>query len=398
MHGHGIVAEKVEQALRLLQELGIDAWLTFVRETTEAGDPVVPLVLGQNLTWQSALVLSRRGDRVAIVGKYEDDAVRSGGVWTEVVPYVQSIREPLREALRRLDPASIAVNFSLDDVKADGLSHGMFLLLLEHLSGTPWAERLVPASRLIALLRGRKTSGEIRRIREAVGVAESIFQELAGFARPGRTEAEIARFMRDAASRRQAGPAWDARQCPIVTTGPDSMTGHGFPSETLAVRRGCLLHVDFGVRLEEYCSDLQRVWYVPRQGETSPPPEALRAFETVRGAIGAAAAQLGPGVPGWRVDEVARGVVIGAGYPPYEHATGHQVGRSAHDGGCVLGPRWERYGRTPHYALEPGNVVTLELGIEVPGRGYLGQEEMLLVTPDGCEFISKPQAALPLLR
>ena len=101
---------------------------------------------------------------------------------------------------------------------------------------------------------------------------------------------------------------------------------------------------------------------------------------------------------GWRVDEAARRVVVEAGYAEYQHATGHHVGRSAHDGGGVLGPRWERYGRAPFAALEPGNVVTLELGIDdVDGRGYLGLEEMALVTRDGCRWLSTPQRELWVL-
>ena len=112
----------------------------------------------------------------------------------------------------------------------------------------------------------------------------------------------------------------------------------------------------------------------------------------------AAAAALRPGIEGWRVDEAARTVLTGAGFPEYQHATGHHVGRSAHDGGGVLGPRWDRYGRTPFYKVEPGNVMTLELGIDnVDGRGYLGLEEMVLVTDDGFEWLSKPQTTLPLL-
>ena len=73
------------------------------------------------------------------------------------------------------------------------------------------------------------------------------------------------------------------------------------------------------------------------------------------------------------------------------------MGRRAHDGGGVLGPKWERYGRTPHRIVEPGNVFTLELGVDIEACGYLGLEEMVVVTGDGCRYLSRPQTALPLL-
>ncbi len=393
-----IVNEKVDQAVALLEEFQIDAWLTFVRETTEAGDPVLPLILGQNLTWQSALIVTRRGDRIAIVGKYEDDAVKSTGAWNEVVPYVEGIRQPLLETLTRLAPQTIAVNYSLDDVKSDGLTHGMFLLLNEHLAETVYGGRLVPADRIIRALRSRKTPSELARIRKAIAVTQQIFGEVSAFAQPGRTEMEIAEFMRERAAACGAQTAWDANQCPIVTTGPDSMIGHGYPSTELSIHPGRIFHLDFGVMLDDYCADLQRAWYVPAEGETAPPDDVRRAFDTVVKAIHSAADALKPGVEGWRIDEIARTVVTDAGYPEYQHATGHHVGRAAHDGGGVLGPKWERYGRTPFYKIEPGNVLTLELGIEnTGGRGYIGLEEMVLVTDTGCEFISTPQTTLPLL-
>ena len=116
-----IVQEKVAQAVGILKELDIDCWLTFVRETTENGDPVLPLILGHPVTWQSAFILTAKGDAIAIVGKFEDEAVKSTGAWKQVLPYVQSIRSPLTTTLARLDPRRIAVNYSIDDVKADGL-------------------------------------------------------------------------------------------------------------------------------------------------------------------------------------------------------------------------------------------------------------------------------------
>ena len=394
---NSIVAEKVGLAVDVLNALDIDLWLTFVRETGDSGDPVLSLILGQSLTWQSALIITRGGDRIAIVGKYDDQAVRSTGVWTQTIPYVQSIREPLIETLERLAPNKIAINYSKDDVKADGLAHGMYLLLLDYLEGTPFAQRLIGANEIIDSVRGRKTPAEIDCLRAAIEITEEMLVAVSGFAKVGRTERDVASHLKQQAKEHNLGLAWDEKMCPIVNTGPDSMVGHGIPS-TLKIEPGHIFHIDFGVIKNEYCSDLQRCWYVPKAGETAPPDEVCHAFETVVQAIQAAAGVLKPGIQCWEVDAAARSVVVEAGYPEYQHATGHQVGRHAHDGGGVLGPKWDRYGRTPYRRVEKGHIYTLELGIEnIDGRGYLGLEEMVLVTDDGCEFLSAPQVCLPLL-
>lgn len=394
-----IVQQNVEQAVGVLEELGVDAWLTFVRETPESGDPILPIILGHPLTWQSALIVSRSGDRIAIVGRYEDDAVRATGAWKEVIPYTEGVREPLVDTLRRLGPKRIAINFSRDDVKADGLSLGMYQLLCEYLEGTEFADRLVSAEEIIRAVRGRKTAGELERIRAAVATTEQIFDAVAGFAKAGKTEMEIWRFMQDEIARRGVEPSWEAAMCPIVTTGPDSMVGHGMPSDLLKVRPGCIFHLDFGVKQDEYCADLQRCWYVAEAGETELAAAVQKAFDAMQASIDAAVAVMKPGATGLEVDTAARSSLMNAGYPEYQHATGHQVGRAAHDGGGILGPKWERYGKTPDYPLEPGQVYTIEPSIEnVDGkRGCLGLEEMVVVTNDGIEWLSDRQLTIPVI-
>jgi Xaa-Pro aminopeptidase len=180
-----------------------------------------------------------------------------------------------------------------------------------------------------------------------------------------------------------------------VNTGPASPIGHVGPGD-LCIEPGHLLHIDFGVLHNEYCSDLQRLAYFLAPGESQPPEPVRRGFETIVNAIHTTVAAMKPGMLGKDVDAIARGLVTSAGYPEYKYATGHQIGRLAHDGAGILGPEWERYGATPDFPLEAGQVYAVEPGLAVPGYGYIGLEENVLVTENGAEFLSRPQVELIL--
>jgi Xaa-Pro aminopeptidase len=396
-----IAHEKIALARRVLAELDLDCWLVFVRETGDGGDPVLPLIFGHDLTWQSAIIVPREGSSlpgpVAIVGTHDAQLAESTGLFAETIGYVEGIRAPLRSLFERFDPRSIAVNWSTDDVKADGLSHGMYLLLREHLAETPYAARLTSAADVVRLVRGRKSRSELAAIEAAIATTHEMFAELAAWASPGRSERSVWEFMQASMVRRSVAPAWSSAGCPIVTTSPRSMGGHGVPSPSLAIEPGCIFHIDVGVRQNGYCSDLQRSWYVPRPGERAVPADVVAAFAAVRASVDAAFDALKVGVEGWRVDDAARSTIVQHGWPAYDHAAGHEVGRAAHDGGIVLGPRWERYGRTIERRVEVGHVVTLELGVDVPGRGYLGLEEMAVVEAGGPRWLSNCQRTIELL-
>jgi Xaa-Pro aminopeptidase len=391
-----LVKEKVQQAVNILKEQDIDVWLTFVRETSSGGDPILPLIYGPTLTWQSALIIAKTGERIAIVGRFEVEAVRGVGAYPTVIPYDQSIRGPLLEILQRLAPRKIAINHSKNDVNADGLSYGMYQLLLDYLANTPWLERLISAENISAALRGRKTPTEAARVRAAVETTRKIYDRTFEYARPGLSERQIADFMHLQMTEFGVGPAWDYADCPIVNTGPDSPVGHVEPTDTI-IERGHLLHIDFGVKQNSYCSDIQRMAYFLAPGERKAPQAVQHAFDTVVRAIQASTAAMKPGKPGKEIDAVARRIVVEAGFEEYMHALGHHLGRNAHDGAGVLGPEWERYGNTPNYPLEAGHVYTVEPSLFVPGYGILGLEEDVLVTERGVEYLGQPQTELILL-
>jgi len=156
--------------------------------------------------------------------------------------------------------------------------------------------------------------------------------------------------------------------------------------------------MDFGLKYQDYCADLQRTFYVLKENETAAPDEVQRGFDTIVRAIEEARKAIRPGVTGQSVDQVARGLITAAGYAEFPHALGHQVGRFAHDGTALLGPAWEKYARRPFVPLEEGMVFTIEPRLTVPGYGVATIEEMVVVTSDGAEFLSGPQTELALIR
>jgi Xaa-Pro aminopeptidase len=393
-----LTREKLQQAKHLVKQAEVDVWLTFVRETAESADPILPFLMEGSLTWQSALMVFASGRTVAVVGKYDDDPLVNSGDWDKVIPYVQSIKEPLLEQLHAHIPHTtaprIAVNFSTDDVKADGLTHGMFLLLKQYLAETRFENALVSSEEILRNLRGIKSPTELDAIRHAVQATQQIFDRMPQFAVPARTEREIWQAVQAFIDSSGWGYGWDRLQNPIINCGPESSVGHGMPSDTLTLQPGHIFHIDVGVVTQGYSSDLQRCWYLPKPGETDTPQPVQHAARAVWEAILAGFQALQPGVPGWEVDAACRRSITASGYPEYMHAAGHQVGRMAHDGGAVLAPRWQRYGRTPYIPIQAGEIYTLELGVDVPGYGGVSLEEMALVTDTGAEWLSKPQTEM----
>ncbi|MEP7291053.1 MAG: Xaa-Pro peptidase family protein [Chloroflexota bacterium] len=387
-----IQLEKIAQAVTILNEQNVDMWLTFVRETEHNADPALRLISPSNLTWHSALIITRSGYKVVIAGRYEVVNFKRMGGWDEVISYDQSIQPALIEVLDRLQPKQIAVNYSESDTAADGLSHGMYLTLQRYLQGKPY--ELISAENILNSLRGRKTPGEVARIRAAVALTDDIIDRITEYLKPGMNELQLAHFIHEEYRKEGVVPSWDPGHCPTVSCGPDTPVGHTSPSDEYAAKAGQTVRIDQGVILNEYISDIQRVWYLMPSGENKIPAPVQHAFDAVRGAILAAGAVLKPGVQGCIVDDAARAFIVNAGYEEYQHAVGHQIGRTVHDGSTLLGPRWERYGKTPFGIVEKDNCFTLELGVMVPDYGLVSLEEDVIVTDDGYEWLGQPQTEI----
>lgn len=394
---NNIISEKIEQAIQILNEKNIDLWLTFVRESATNHDPIMDLIVGTNVTWQSAFLINKNGDTTAIVGSLDEANMKLIGKFKNVIGYVQSIKEPLIQYLNKYNPQQIAINYSIDSNLADGLSYGMYLSLKEYLKGTDFVNRFVSSEEIISSLRGRKSKSEIDFIKKAIEETENIFDEVTKFLSVGKSEIDVANFIKDLVKKKNLELAWEEETCPSVFTGPDTAGAHSGPTDR-KIQEGHILNIDFGVKYNGYCSDMQRTWYVLKANETKAPLEVQKGFDVIYESIQRAGKTIKPDVKGYEVDDVARKFIIENGYEEFQHALGHQVGKAVHDGGVGLFPRWERYGKIPYLLIEEGQVFTIEPRLTVKDYGVVTIEEMIQVTKNGCEFLSHPQKELILIK
>ncbi|MEF8779781.1 MAG: M24 family metallopeptidase [Haloferacaceae archaeon] len=393
MGEEALVREKVEQSVEVLEATDTDLWITLGRETTEIDEPCLPLLLGFDVVWPTFVLLTKTGEKHVVIGRADAPNAEALDVY-EVHPYDESFEPTVRDLVADVDPDEIAVNYSRDNNIADGLTHGLYLQLTDALEGTGYEDSLTSSSDVVSRLRSEKSPIEYDRMVRAAEITEELFSKLANDWTPEWTEADAAEFLHDRMSERGLDSAWSWDYCPTVHAGSDAEFGHTMPGD-LTLPPGEVLHVDLGVKYGGYATDIQRLFYYPRNGE-GPPPGLREAFADVRGAIDAAFEAMEPGVRGYEVDAAAREEITDRGWPAFKHAVGHNVGRNAHDGGTLLGPRWDRYGDSPDGIVREGEIYTLELGVKSEW-GYLGQEEMVEVTSDGVEYFVEPQTEFRLL-
>ncbi|NCB04092.1 MAG: aminopeptidase P family protein [Clostridia bacterium] len=241
---------------------------------------------------------------------------------------------------------------------------------------------MVASGDALTMLRAAKTDDEVESIVAAQRIAERAFDEVLGLVAPGKTESELAAELEYRMRRHGAqGLAFST----IFVSGANSSLPHGVPGDK-KLQRGDFVTVDFGARVNGYCSDMTRTFAI---GEAT--DEMRRVYETVLEAQLAGIAALEVGKTGHEVDKAARDVIEHAGYGAYfGHGLGHSVGLHVHDPG-------PRAAKGSEACFSDGNIITMEPGIYLPGRFGVRIEDMILVKADGNRNLTACPKALLIL-
>jgi Xaa-Pro aminopeptidase len=233
---------------------------------------------------------------------------------------------------------------------------------------------LLPSNGVVEALRAVKDGYEIAAIRRAASISDQVYEALTQERFTGRTERDLAWWIEQRFRELVADKlAFDV----LVASGDHAARPHGGP-RNLPIPAGTLVIVDAGASIDGYCSDCTRTFAT---GDL--PQQLADAYELCRRAQRDLLAAIQPGVSHRAADAASRRAIEAAGLgDQYGHGAGHGVGLEVHE------PPFLRREAPDELTLEPGNVVTAEPGIYLPGVGGVRVEDLVLVTPTGHELLT----------
>jgi Xaa-Pro aminopeptidase len=241
---------------------------------------------------------------------------------------------------------------------------------------------LVPRRGIVEAPRAVKEPGELEHITHAAEVADAAFNDLLEEPWIGRTERDLAWRLEQHLHDRGAEAVSFST---IVAAGPNSARPHAHPGDRV-LEEGQTVVVDWGCTIGGYCSDCTRT---VSTGEL--PDELSRAYDACLEGQQAAVDGLRPGLTGVEGDRIARERIDAAGFgDAFGHGLGHGVGILVHEA--------PRLSTESGDTLEPGNVVTIEPGIYLPGLGGIRIEDLAVVREGGVDVLTSVTKELLTVR
>jgi Xaa-Pro aminopeptidase len=321
----------------------------------------------------SALVVT--SDRTVVVsdGRYVTQLEQE---CPEVEVAVRAIGQPLVQAI-----ACLVEKLGLTGLgfESEAVSAADFLTLKETLKTV----ELRAVTGRVEALRAIKDREEIAAIGAAIDIAERGFAMFRAGLRRDETEKDAAAALEGYL--RRCGAA-GASFPPIVAAGVHSALPHARPRPDARIGEADFVLVDWGATGRPYKSDLTRVVVT---GKVTAKFEMI--YRTVLAAQERAISAIRPGVTAREVDAEARSVIEEAGFGRFfRHGLGHGLGLELHEA--------PRLHKDSEEKLRPGMVVTVEPGVYLPDWGGIRIEDDVLVTPEGCDVLSRVPKSLDSVR
>jgi len=370
----GIPAERYEERLSRARAAaaaaGLDALLVGVGADLQylAGYAAMPL---ERLTLL-VVPAAPGASAVLIAPRLEATPARSCPAATTgavAVATWEETEDPMRLVASTLAAASARPASAIGAVAvSDGLRAAFVLGLQRVLPGA----RFSLASAVLRGLRMRKDPDEIALLRAAAQAADRVVAQVASGPLVGRTEADVAREVRE----RLVAEGHDRAEFWIVASGPNSASPHHEPGDRV-IRAGEPVVIDIGGMLGGYGSDITRtVWVDGGDPALGPHPDFARLYGVLRDAQRAATAAVRPGLPAAAVDAVARDAIAAAGFgPSFIHRTGHGIGLEGHEDPYLVAGNAEPLAESNAFSVEPG--------IYLEGRFGARIEDIVVCGDDG---------------
>jgi len=351
-------ADRIARAARATTERGFDALLVGVGPDLRylTGYAALPL---ERLTM--LVVPSAAAPRI-IAPRLELAAARAG-VRPDVAIETWEETE---------DPYALVASLVGKAARHIGVSDRLWASHLLRIQAALPGGKFESATAVLRDLRMVKDPDEIELLRLAAHAADRVIAQIAAGALVGRTEADVAREVRD----RLLAEGHELAEFSIVASGPNSASPHHEASERV-ISAGEPIVLDIGGTLGGYGSDITRmVWVTGGDPAKGPDAEYLRLYGVLQNAQDEATGSARPGVACERVDAVARGIIETAGYGPnFIHRTGHGIGLEGHEEPYLVAGNSE--------PLREGAAFSVEPGIYLEGRYGARIEDIIVCGPDG---------------